>query len=114
MCYTIGSVLKNGVIAIDDFVENASLQKLLLKGNRIFTIEPEAFSRLTKLTYLDLSENKLRHLGDYIFDGLDRLRYLFLDGNNIDSIDRYTFHQMKQLLSLTTDAKLIIIYAIFK
>lgn len=42
----------------------AHLQRLCLRQNFIATLDPEVFSRLSRLVDLDLYDNKIRHVGD--------------------------------------------------
>lgn len=58
----------------------SSLEQLYLSGCHIRSIDPGAFTDLTDLRWLDLSDNMLGTLVDRTFAGLS-LEHLFLNGN---------------------------------
>ncbi|KAF7993640.1 hypothetical protein HCN44_010235 [Aphidius gifuensis] len=61
-----------------------NLKQLALSYNSIESIENGAFSKLNnRLSYLDLSQNKLQALSDKVFEGIMSVDHLDLSNNNI-------------------------------
>ncbi|XP_014661389.1 PREDICTED: leucine-rich repeat-containing protein 15-like [Priapulus caudatus] len=73
---------------------------LVLRDNRIETIEPDAFRQLPQLTNLFLSGNEL-HLSSGIFTGLENLRELDLENNSIFHLHENEFSGLDNLTKLT-------------
>lgn len=89
---------------------SGSLRTLLLRGNRIASIEDGAFARLYRLFqldlsqnavaslersmlpgslfFLDLSDNRLSTLSPLLFDKMVSLRRVYLNGNRLTTVDR--------------------------
>ena len=71
-----------------------------LSNNKIATIPPRAFAKLSKLQQLYLSYNDIRTLEPLTFEGLDNLTYLSLYGNNISRVPPRAFMQLTKLENL--------------
>ncbi|XP_011257736.2 leucine-rich repeat-containing G-protein coupled receptor 5-like [Camponotus floridanus] len=107
-----------------------NLQYLSVSGNKIDSIESNAFEDTNKLVYLNLSTNKITHFHSEIFIKLQSLRLLdlnynmleeipqisnetiistlFLNCNNIKSIISNAFVQMPKLMKLLLGGNQII------
>ena len=75
-----GNVFRTNVIQRANFSEYPDLEHLYLSECGIETIQVETFVDLTKLKWLDLSNNRIRIIEDFTFRGLS-LMHLFLNGN---------------------------------
>jgi hypothetical protein len=78
----------------------ASTKTLLLGGNKIRTITPNAFAGVSGLILLDLSDNLLDSLAFVGYQGLSRLQQLAIPGNRVAVLGRRTFALHKRLLAL--------------
>ncbi|GLV38110.1 meiotic 9 [Carabus blaptoides fortunei] len=76
----------------------ASLQTVIFRFCNISTIHPDAFLKLTELTYLDLSNNKISTLNKHTFKGNRQLSSLILTKNLIKQIDNELFRNLKSLI----------------
>lgn len=65
------------------FLELPELSMLVLSENKIDFVSPFAFYKNSKLNYLDLQSNRLKHFNDqgYLHQ-MHNIGYLFLSGNN--------------------------------
>ncbi|XP_027008886.2 toll-like receptor 13 [Tachysurus fulvidraco] len=88
------------VVKTHQFVCTPRLEQLLLKGNMITTLEPEAFSGLRHLKILNLDSNKIKILSAYDFLSLRSLEVLLLGGNVIEKIENGIFRNQRELREL--------------
>ncbi|XP_030216635.1 toll-like receptor 13 isoform X1 [Gadus morhua] len=65
-----------------------NLIELHLTSNQIQTVAPASFMSLSKLGFLDLGHNKLRHLTN-ILQHTPHLKYLYIPANNISTFDSW-------------------------
>ncbi|OAD57152.1 Leucine-rich repeat-containing G-protein coupled receptor 4 [Eufriesea mexicana] len=77
-----------------------SLTELVLAGNQISSISDGAFSKLSRLVYLNLANNKITKLQENVFKGLDSLQVLIITRNSLTEIERQAFNDLKQLTTL--------------
>ncbi|XP_063902027.1 leucine-rich repeat-containing protein 15-like [Zophobas morio] len=82
------------------FQKLSSLECLKLNNNQILFIMPISFLWMTKLTYLDLSENLLVSLDSRLFRTLSNLQYLRLDYNEINFLPSGLFFHLRALTFL--------------
>jgi hypothetical protein len=73
------------------------LQYVWLPGNKIQTIEPQAFQYLVKLKWISLSNNQIESLPFQIFKNNPELIYIDLRYNKINSIDSDIFKNLNKL-----------------
>lgn len=66
---------------------NANAVRILLEGNQIPSLPSGGFSKLHKVTYLKLDDNRIRTLFGGSFDGLVSLETLLLEKNWIDMLN---------------------------
>lgn len=76
-----------------------NLEYIVLKFNRISYIHEYAFHDLNRLIKLDLSSNKLKHIGR-IFDGLHSLLEIDLSSNHIEHLHDEIFNDLQNLEAL--------------
>ncbi|UJR08620.1 hypothetical protein I4U23_012879 [Adineta vaga] len=76
-------------------------EELYLDSNNIDEIPVELVKRLTYLTRIDLSYNKLRSIHGYYFSNLTRLETLILSYNKIQCLDLNAFKGLKNLRILS-------------
>jgi hypothetical protein len=83
----------------NDFFTNnfSSLQYLWLPGNKIATIEANAFQYLVKLRWIRLYGNQIQSLSFQIFQNNPELFYIDLQNNKINAIDLKFFKSLKKL-----------------
>ena len=65
-------------------VLGASLRRLDVSKNDIYTVSGRVLGHLKRLELLDLSSNHIKALADATFDGLQRLKWLFLEHNSME------------------------------
>ena len=80
-------------------IEGEKIQKLSLLRNSILQIHQGALKRFTKLTELNLYENKLTGLFNDTFSNNRQISYLALDENNISEIPSQNVCLLKKLKS---------------
>ncbi|XP_044733413.1 leucine-rich repeat-containing protein 15-like [Chrysoperla carnea] len=76
----------------DIFNSLKELKILLLNNNSISSIGDESFINLNKLTYLDLSANKINEIPEKVFDSLN-----ILNNNSIRLVDDESFSNLGNL-----------------
>jgi hypothetical protein len=87
------TIIKNGL-----FTENFNnLQYLWLPGNKIQTIEANAFQHLVKLKWIRLNKNEIQSLPYQFFKNNPKIMYIDLQNNKINSIDSRFFENLKKL-----------------
>ncbi|KAK2853099.1 hypothetical protein Q7C36_008300 [Tachysurus vachellii] len=82
------------------------LEYLILRGNKILSINFTAFEGLTSLKFLDLHSNLITRISaehSVPFLGLESLESLDLKSNRISYVDDFAFKQMKSLKTLILD-----------
>ncbi|XP_058243800.1 toll-like receptor 13 isoform X2 [Hemibagrus wyckioides] len=89
------------VVKTHQFVCTPLLEQLLLNGNAIATLEPEAFSGLRHLKILKLNLNRIKILAANDFQSLCSLEVLLLDENVIERIENGVFRNQKELREIT-------------
>ena len=70
----------------DGLSATPNLRSLLLGGNRLSSLDEDAFAGLSALSGLDLSDNALSTLPGGVLAGLSALRRLRLDGNALKTL----------------------------
>ncbi|MPC34583.1 Insulin-like growth factor-binding protein complex acid labile subunit [Portunus trituberculatus] len=80
------------------FPYNPHLSSLFLDDNRINTIPPQIFSKLSNLMYLDLAYNSLYMLSEDSLNFSSQNVIAFLDHNAITYIDERTFSGQQPIL----------------
>jgi Leucine-rich repeat (LRR) protein len=86
----------------------SNLSELFLGHNFIVNLEPYNFVNLTRLEYLDLSQNLLVALSDrLVFMGLKMLKHLDLSMNKIENIYDYAFAELVGLETLNLSSNII-------
>lgn len=82
-----------------DFVSSLSetLTEFVASGNCIASISNDAFSKLSRLLYLNLDGNEIKALHSGVFQGLESLRSLTLTSNNITTIQLSAFRGLTSL-----------------
>ncbi|GAB1865960.1 Leucine-rich repeats and immunoglobulin-like domains protein 3 [Camponotus japonicus] len=85
-----------------DFVSSLpeTLTEFVVSGNCIASISNDAFSKLSRLLYLNLDGNEIKALQSGVFQGLESLRSLTLTGNNITTIELSAFRGLTSLETL--------------
>lgn len=73
------------------------IKRLLLSGNELDKIEPDAFSGLNRLTKLDLSRNKLFLLDEAVFRKLRNIRIIDVSNNHMFKLNKTQFSGCKNL-----------------
>ena len=81
--------------------------QVLLRGNKIRTLQDGEFSDLTHCTYIDLGENSISVIQPGSFRGLPRLFTLELDINELTEVKKYMFQNLTQLTYLLLQSNLI-------
>jgi Leucine-rich repeat (LRR) protein len=82
------------------FIYLSNLRNLSLENNHIETIESDAFKGLYRLTYLNLTSNKIKALqtnNQTLFDLMKNLINLNLENNSIESIQLNDFGEINSL-----------------
>ncbi|XP_070152345.1 protein artichoke [Polyergus mexicanus] len=77
-----------------------TLTEFVASGNRIASISDNAFSKLSRLLYLNLDDNEIKALQSDIFQGLESLRSLTLTNNSITTIELSAFRGLTALTTL--------------
>ncbi|XP_029670244.1 leucine-rich repeats and immunoglobulin-like domains protein 1 [Formica exsecta] len=77
-----------------------TLTEFVASGNRIASISDNAFSKLSRLLYLNLDDNEIKALQNGVFQGLESLRSLTLTNNNITTIELSAFRGLTTLTTL--------------
>ncbi|KRZ83260.1 Slit -like protein 3 protein [Trichinella sp. T8] len=97
----------NGIGHLDEdaFVDMPELTSVALDNNRLLEV-PAALSVLANLTEVDLSNNRIVHLGPGSLDGPPSLRRLNLSRNGLIQVDRRAFGALSglQVLDLSYNA----------
>ena len=76
-----------------------ALTQLILSSNELTQIEPESIAGLTNLHTLNLSQNKIHHLGGLLMETLP-IRNLILNGNSLQRLARWELRGVAHLTSL--------------
>nr|ABB21034.1 variable lymphocyte receptor A [Eptatretus burgeri] len=76
-------------------------ENLKLNYNKLRELEPKAFHRLSKLTYLSLDNNQLQTLPEGVFDQLVELDELYLQYNKLKSLPSKIFDSLTKLTWLS-------------
>lgn len=75
-----------------------------------FIVQPESFTVMRKIKFLNLSYNRLMFVYNNTFDGLERLRVLLLSNASIYRLDDYSFRPMRELKVLDLKNNIFPIY----
>ncbi|XP_045167449.2 uncharacterized protein LOC123530741 [Mercenaria mercenaria] len=90
--------IKNEVTLANDLFNFPFMYLLNLSSCKIKEIYPDAFTMLSNLKILDLSNNLLTKLSKFVFDGLQRLQTLNIDGNvKLATLEQYTFQFLQSV-----------------
>ena len=84
--------------------QGASLLKLDLSGNRLYSLNKTLFTGMNELQLLNLSYSHLRKLVSSDFAYLSRLEELYLSGNELEEIDSNLFYSVPNLKTLAMSA----------
>lgn len=84
----------------EDFVDATRLTELILIDGHLETIPSRVFHTVLGLKLLVLRNNKIQTLEDYAFDNLEQLEVLSLSENDIKAINRSTFGALCSLRAL--------------
>ncbi|KAJ8032482.1 Carboxypeptidase N subunit 2 [Holothuria leucospilota] len=93
-------VLSSNGISISNLslvVNNPTITKLHLQGNRFSEIPVDMLEGLLTLKYLDLSNNRIHTIEKYSFRRNQLLEVLLLIDNNIKTIHQYAFEGLDKL-----------------
>lgn len=63
----------------------------IIKNKQLRIIDPDAFSNLKHLCYLNLSENRIKSIGKRHFSGLNRLQTIDLSNNRLERLRKDAF-----------------------
>ena len=85
---------------IKPFSTFSNLESLFLNGNKITTIQSNAFQGLNNLKDLPLSGNRITTIEPNAFQGLNNLKDLHLSGNRITTIEPNAFQGLDNLKNL--------------
>nr|WBU98458.1 TLRbeta1 [Lineus ruber] len=96
---TVVNCTCRGILQIPHDFPNCTV-KLELQGNKIKTIEKNAFVELSNLRYLDLTGNMLRNINDNAFTGLSKLHTLKLGSNKRIALNAKILAPLKGLMTL--------------
>ena len=89
-----------------------TVTEIHLNNNSISTIQPNAFSHLTKCAFLSLSQNHLTKINQQMFSALTSVKHLFLEGNQIFHIESGAFSSLPSLVDVKlADNNLILLPA---
>lgn len=84
---------------------STSMLKLLdISHNHIEQVEPDALKSLYRLTYVDLSGNRITHLSARLFSDCTMLKTILLRGNNIASLELHLSTRVLQLFDAASNA----------
>lgn len=100
-----GSYLKDvGLLSVNQTFNGLRfLEYLILRGNKILSINFTAFEGLTSLKVLDLHSNLITRISakhSILYLGLESLESLDLKSNRITYVDDFTFKQLNSLKTL--------------
>jgi len=96
----LNSAMFSGLGAVNGLI---NLRQLIVACNKISEIMPGTFENMSCLEYIDLRENKIKHLNGAVFSGLGafkgltKLTRLSMWGNKISEILKGTFEGMSSL-----------------
>lgn len=96
----ISSIRRGGALAGGGRSGISLLRVLKLDGNRIESIQDEAFRHLANLTELDLGGNRLSSMSAHTLKGLSGLTHLNLGNNAISEVEDGVFRDCPSLLVL--------------
>lgn len=91
------SLSYNLIETINVTIEARSLKSLDLRGNRIYHIDPFAFSEVPMLEELDLSNNQLQVLDYRWGENLNMLRSLNVQSNKFQTISHINIHSLRNI-----------------
>ncbi|PFX28378.1 Leucine-rich repeat-containing protein 3 [Stylophora pistillata] len=74
--------------------------ELILSGNELDKIEPDAFSGLNRLTKLDLSGNKLSLLDEGVFRKLKNIKMIDVSRNQLFMLNKTQFYECRSLRTI--------------
>ncbi|KAL6440403.1 hypothetical protein ACFW04_003142 [Cataglyphis niger] len=77
-----------------------TLTEFVASGNRIASISDNAFSKLSRLLYLNLDDNEIETLQSGVFQGLESLQSLTLTNSNITTVELSAFRGLTALRTL--------------
>ncbi|XP_050445611.1 insulin-like growth factor-binding protein complex acid labile subunit [Cataglyphis hispanica] len=77
-----------------------TLTEFVASGNRIVSISDNAFSKLSRLLYLNLDDNEIETLQSGVFQGLESLQSLTLTNSNITTVELSAFRGLTALRTL--------------
>ncbi|XP_029165682.1 toll-like receptor Tollo [Nylanderia fulva] len=94
-----------GLFLVDNQLKNLNfvsslpntLTEFVASENRIASIPDGAFSKFSRLLYLNLDDNEIKTLQSDVFQGLESLRSLMLTSNNITTIEFSAFRGLTAL-----------------
>ena len=95
--YAHSSVRSSADINSSRLANGSKLTYLDISGNRIRSLDNSAFKKLRQSETLILSGNMLQSLGPDLCTDCTNLRRLYLSGNNVSEIDIWSFHGLEQM-----------------
>ncbi|XP_022826792.1 connectin-like [Spodoptera litura] len=85
------------------FTNSSTVRQIVLKSNKIATLEKHSFSQMMMLSNLSLDENQISELKRDVFFGLPNLHVLHLSNNNLSLIHEGCFKHLNNLIELNLD-----------
>lgn len=85
------------------FTNSSTVRQIVLKSNKISTLEKHSFSQMMMLSNLSLDENQISELKRDVFIGLPNLHVLHLSNNNLSLIHEGCFKHLNNLIELNLD-----------
>uniref|UniRef100_A0A8D8Z9Q1 Insulin-like growth factor-binding protein complex acid labile subunit n=1 Tax=Cacopsylla melanoneura TaxID=428564 RepID=A0A8D8Z9Q1_9HEMI len=96
-----------GVLKADSFLSQRWLERIILRGNRLTTIEGGAFNALAKIHILNLSYNRLNKLNSDTFQGAEKMEYLDMSNNYFDLFPSIALKSLTALKHLNLSSNMI-------
>ena len=111
ICERMNALSSNGIIcdlsfkgitslSSGDFNDLSKLQYLNLSENKLSSLPEDVFNGLSNLEKLDLTYNGLRSLPEDVFDGLSNLQSISLGPNQLRSLSKDVFNGLSNLKEL--------------
>ncbi|XP_060804338.1 connectin-like [Amyelois transitella] len=85
------------------FTNSSSIRQIILKSNKITTLERHSFAQMMMLSNLSLEDNQISELRTDVFFNLPNLHVLHLSNNNISLIHEGCFKHLNNLMELRLD-----------
>ncbi|CAK1543225.1 unnamed protein product [Leptosia nina] len=89
------------------FTNSSTIRQIILKSNKISTLEKHSFSQLMMLSNLSLDDNHICELKRDVFFNLPNLHILHLSNNNLSLLHEGCFKHLNNLIELRLDTNYI-------